>query len=81
MRYNWQRADWPQFRYQEKEVQKDVLDFIQKIGRLGGMVESLDEKTRTETMLELMITEAITTSSIEGEYLSRKDVISDTNLN
>jgi len=76
MKYNWQQADWPNFRYSTEEVEELLYDYSQRAGKINGILEGLPEETRSEAIIELLVSEAIKTSEIEGEYLSRKDVMS-----
>ncbi len=76
MKYNWQQADWPRFTYSLMEVEDTLFKFTERVGRVSGLLEGLPEKIKTETMIDVMVSEAIKTSEIEGEYLSRKDVMS-----
>lgn len=76
MRYNWQLKDWPNFQYQTTDVEDSLFDFAQRTGRISGVLEGLSETEQTEAMINLMVSEAIKTSEIEGEYLSRNDVMS-----
>ncbi len=76
MRYNWQQKDWPNFQYQNTDIEDMLFDFAQRTGRISGVLEGLSETEQTEAMINLMVSEAIKTSEIEGEYLSRNDVMS-----
>ena len=76
MKYNWQQNDWPNFQYQTIDIEDMLFDFAQRTGRISGVLEGLSETEQTETMINLMVSEAIKTSEIEGEYLSRNDVMS-----
>lgn len=76
MRYNWQQKDWPNFQYQTNDIEDLLFDFAQRTGRIGGVLEGLSETEQTDAMINLMVSEAIKTSEIEGEYLSRNDVMS-----
>lgn len=76
MTYNWQKTDWPFFRYELAEVESDLLSFADRAGHISGMLKGLPEGARAEAMIQLMIAEAMKTSEIEGEYLSRPDVVS-----
>ncbi|MGK2864098.1 MAG: DUF4172 domain-containing protein [Chitinophagaceae bacterium] len=76
MRYNWQQKDWPDFQYQIKDIEELLFDFAQRTGRISGVLDGLSEMEQTEAMINLMVSEAIKTSEIEGEYLSRNDVMS-----
>lgn len=74
--YNWQHADWPHFSYSLSGLEEKLFEFAEKTGRLSGILESLPADVRQETLIELMIKEALKTSEIEGEYMSRADVLS-----
>lgn len=76
MKYNWQQADWPIFRYDLSKVEGELLAFAEKAGEVNGMLKGLSEEMKMEAVLQIMIAEAIKTSEIEGEYLSRQDVMS-----
>jgi len=74
--YNWQQADWPLFRYSLHGVEDELLLFSEKAGRVSGILEALPEGLRMETVVDIMLMEAIKTSAIEGEYPNRNDVLS-----
>jgi Fic family protein len=76
MTYNWQQADWPEFKYDFENIEDILFAFIEKVGSVSGLLKGLPEDTQTEAMIDMMVSEAIKTSEIEGEYLSRQDVIS-----
>lgn len=76
MAYNWQQEEWPEFRYDLSGADDALLAFAERTGRASGLLKGLSEDARAEAAVELMVAEAITTSAIEGEYLSRKDVMS-----
>ena len=76
MSYNWQQPDWPVFKYNLHEVDDLLFEFAEKSGRISGFLEGLPEGAKTETLIDVMVSEAIKTSEIEGEYLSRQDVMS-----
>jgi len=76
MRYNWQQKDWPNFQYQTTDIEAMLFDFAQRTGRISGVLDGLSETEQTEAIINLMVSEAIKTSEIEGEYLSRNDVMS-----
>ncbi len=76
MRYNWQQRDWPEFHYDLTGIGEEIARFHRQTERTGQAFHSLPEKTRHETILDMMVTEAVKTSEIEGEYISRQDVMS-----
>ena len=74
--YNWQQKDWPQFKFSLDRVEDDLLIFSEKVGRVSGILEALPEETKQDVIVDIILAEAINTSEIEGEYPSRKDVLS-----
>ena len=76
MIYNWQQADWPEFKYDLESFEDALFSFAERMGRVSGLLKGLPENTQTEAMIDMMVSEAIKTSEIEGEYISRQDVIS-----
>ncbi len=76
MDYNWQQADWPYFRFDLSGIESALFAFADKAGQVSGMLKGLPDATRMEAILQIMICEALKTSEIEGEYLSRQDVMS-----
>ena len=76
MRYNWQQADCPEFAYTLDEVDEHLFTFATRVGRINGLMDAISEEMLVEAVIALMVTEAIKTSEIEGEYLSCQDVMS-----
>jgi Fic family protein len=76
MLYNWQRADWPECRFDLSRIEGDLLAFADQAGQVGGLLRALPVRARDEAVADVLIVEAIKTSEIEGEYLSRPDVAS-----
>lgn len=74
--YNWQQDDWPNFTYSLENVQDALLHFAEKVGRVSGILDSLPLSARQETIVDIILSEAIKTSAIEGEYPNREDVLS-----
>lgn len=75
-RYNWQQKDWPQFKFSLEKVEDDLLLFSEKVGRVSGILEGLPTETKQDVIVDIILAEAIKTSEIEGEFPSRKDVLS-----
>jgi len=76
MSYNWQQADWPNFRYDLSGIEDVLLAFAERTGHASGLLKGLTTDAQTEATIAMMVVEAIKTSAIEGELLSRKDVMS-----
>jgi len=76
VRYNWEQKDWPHFTYKLTGAEDNLFSFAEKTGHITGIVKALPEETQLQAVIDIMVSEAIKTSEIEGEYLSRKDVLS-----
>ncbi len=76
MKYSWQHPDWPHFRYSLEGLEDILFEFAERTGRVSGLLAGLSAGTRAEAIIDMMVAEAIKTSEIEGEYLSRQDVMS-----
>jgi Fic family protein len=72
--YNWQQPDWPNFQYDLTQSYEKLLIISEKMGLLSGKIGHLSENLQSEAMINLMVEEAVKTSEIEGEYVSRIDV-------
>lgn len=73
--YNWQQSDWPNFTYSLRGLEDELFSFAEKVGRVTGKWQALPKDTQQEAVINMMVAEAIKTSEIEGEYLSRNDVL------
>ena len=76
MSYNWQREDWPDFSCDLSSLEASLLLFSEKMGRTRGLLEGLSEGEQTASVIDMMVAEAVKTSEIEGEMISRADVMS-----
>lgn len=74
--YNWEQEDWPHFKFSLNSVEDDLLIFSEKAGRVSGILEGLPQENQQDVLIDIILAEAINTSEIEGEYPSRKDVLS-----
>ena len=76
MNYNWQQSDWGKFTFSLDEIEDILYIFREKIGQLKGVLQAIPKELHEETLIEILVSEAIKTSEIENEYLSREDVTS-----
>lgn len=74
MRYNWQQADWPHFKYELETIHETLISIAEKMGSVSGKLSHLSENLQTEVTINLIVEEAIKTSAIEGENINRPDV-------
>lgn len=72
MRYIWQHPDWPNFQY---EITKEVQDILYQYALdTGALSTAFDKSSERDALIEFMVSEAISTSKIEGEILDQEDV-------
>jgi Fic family protein len=74
MTWNWQKPDWPNFRWDRNRLENAERQFLVSGGVYVGAVRHLGKAERDQMMIEAMSTEAMTTSEIEGEILDRASV-------
>ena len=74
--YNWQHKNWPAFKFDSSSIDNELMKFMLKAGELKGIISTLPEAISTETIIQIIVSEAIKTSEIEGEIIDRIDVMS-----
>jgi len=72
--YIWQHNEWPDFRWNDAILLKPLSQCRLKQGKILAEISSLGFNCEQETQRNILIEEAITTSAIEGEKLSRESV-------
>lgn len=76
MKYNWQLKDWANFSYDSKAIEPLLLEAITKISLLTGGLNEVTEQNKLETIIRIMISEALKSSAIEGEILKEDEIYS-----
>lgn len=74
MKYSWQHPEWPNFTYDTNQCRDSLYQYALEAGRLSGGIGQLTDTLQYEAYLDLMVSEAINTSRIEGEKLDRENV-------
>jgi len=74
MRWIWRQPDWPDFRYDKSALEVRELEFRLKSERLAGRFDALPMASQEDATIDLMLSEAIKTSAIEGEDLDSESV-------
>ena len=74
MKWNWQQADWPDFRYKQAVLQQFERDFLQNAGMFLGAYKHCSSPDKEMLLIELIGDEAVKTSEIEGVSLNRESV-------
>ena len=74
MKWNWQQADWPSFRYSPSLLDDMERRFLKSAGVIVGALHHVDQEAREGLTLNLISEETIESSAIEGEVLDRASV-------
>jgi Fic family protein len=74
MKWNWQQPDWPEFTWNRARLVLAEEHFLTAGGVFVGTSRHLREEERNRLTVEAMSSEALNTSEIEGETLSRASV-------
>lgn len=74
MKWIWQQPGWPDFRYDNSVLEDREFEFRINSERLAGRFEALPMASQEDATVDLMLSEAIKTSAIEGEDLDRESV-------
>jgi Fic family protein len=64
------------FQYNCDAISDIVIKFSELSGEMNGILQGMDIAEQQEEEIRFMISEAVTTSGIEGEFISRQDVMS-----
>ncbi len=70
----WQQADWPNFAWQEQQVQPVLRQVRLTLGILLGKASTSSNITSPELALETLLQNIITSSAIEGESLNAQSL-------
>ncbi len=71
MKWNWQHKNWPNFQFKKEEISKLESEFTFNSGLVFGVYKHLDKQNQENLTIELIASEALKTSAIEGETLNR----------
>lgn len=76
MNYFWQHSEFPNFHFKIEECFSHFQEFATHLGEVNGLFINVSETNKKEIVLQIILSEALKTSEIEGEYFSREDVMS-----
>jgi Fic family protein len=76
MNYFWQQSEFPDFHFKIEEYISNIQEFAAQLGEVNGLFVNVSETNKKEILLQVILSEALKTSEIEGEYYSREDVMS-----
>ncbi len=70
----WQHKEYPTFKYNLEEFIPKLTQIAENVGRVKALVSLLEEKEQDSIKIDLLTSEILSTSAIEGEHLSRDSV-------
>jgi Fic family protein len=74
--YNWQRKEWANFTFDQERIRDITPVFFEKTSEMEIVLQGLNSAEYREELIRCMISEAITTSEIEGEFFNKDDLMS-----
>ncbi|MBB4079555.1 Fic family protein [Lewinella aquimaris] len=74
--YSWQFSDWPNFTYDSNAFRTGVDSYTNRVTQLLERIGQLSNEDIYQYLVDRLVEEAITTSSIEGEKIGREDLVS-----
>jgi len=72
MKYNWELPDWPNFSFNLETIQSNLYKFAEEVGLVSGLLKATNQDSHDEILVQTILVEALKTSEIENEYLSRQ---------
>lgn len=74
MHWNWQLPEWPHFHYNTDAIIQKEQQFLLEAGRSLGFLKSIDEQEHRQFVIEVLSSEGLESSRIEGEFLDRESL-------
>lgn len=74
MVWNWQKPEWPNFDWDAGALSEQEARFLHEAGVVVGAMKHVGKDQQSSLVIELISTEAVKTSEIEGEVLDRESV-------
>jgi len=74
MSWNWEKPDWPNFKYDTTALEPLEMRFLLQSGEFIGVFKHIGADDQDALKIELISDEAVKTSEIEGEILNRDSV-------
>lgn len=74
MTWNWQLHNWPHFYYESAALVPQERDFLQGVGGVTAVLNQMEKEERIHFIIDLLSTEGLKSSQIEGEILQRESL-------
>ncbi len=72
--WNWLLKNWPNFSYDKEVIEALEYSFSQNNGNVLGVLKHINDDEKDNLLVDILSTEALKTSEIEGEILNRDSV-------
>lgn len=72
MHWNWELPNWPHFTYDLKTIAQKEKEFLLGAGSEFAFLKNIDKSEYNRFVVEILSTEGIESSKIEGEFLDRE---------
>ncbi len=74
MSWNWELPDWPKFHYFPSRIAQWEKHFLLGVGSAFAFLKSLEENDYNKFIVEILSSEGLESSKIEGEILDRESL-------
>lgn len=74
MPWNWELPDWPKFCYDAARILSKERQFLLKGGGALAFLKNINEAERNQFIVEILCSEGLESSKIEGEILDRESL-------
>ena len=74
MLWNWQLSNWPHFTYDSSKISTSEKKFLQGAGGVFAVLRHLRDAEKKQFIVEMLCTEGLKSSEIEGEILERQSL-------
>ncbi len=74
MPWNWELPDWPKFRYDTDRISQMERKFLLGMGSASAYLKTIEVQEYNRFMVEILSSEGLESSRIEGEILDRESL-------
>ncbi|MBS0654633.1 MAG: Fic family protein [Verrucomicrobia bacterium] len=74
MPWNWELPDWPHFQYERSQLLPHERQFLFSVGKSCAFLNSIATYEYNQFVVEILSTEGLESSKIEGEFLDRESL-------
>jgi Fic family protein len=74
MVWNWELADWPNFKYEPDQITHLDRQFLLEVGGCFAYLKTIDDQEYKRFAVEMLSLEGVESSRIEGEILNRESL-------